>query len=62
MHIRDQFSGRVQECEEELSMALKELQREQASVKIISMQNREVRGVWGDEWRVMSGEWEVESE
>lgn len=42
IHDRDELSGRVQECEEELSMALKELQREQASLKIIKMQNNEV--------------------
>ena len=41
-HERDELSGHVQECEEELSMALKELQREQASVEIIKMQNNEV--------------------
>ncbi|CAI7993232.1 Liprin-alpha-2 [Geodia barretti] len=39
---RDELSGKVQECEEELSMALKELQREQASLKIIKMQNNEL--------------------
>ena len=39
---RDELSGKVQECEEELTMALKELQREQASLKIIKMQNNEV--------------------
>ena len=39
---REELSGKVQECEEELSMALKELQREQASLKIIKMQNNEV--------------------
>ena len=47
VHERDELSGRVQECEEELSMALKELQREQASVKIITMQNNEVREYFG---------------
>ena len=45
IHLRDQLTGRIQECEEELSMALKELQRVQATVKITNMQNTEVHYV-----------------